>query len=91
MGAFPVVHDAVLRLWVATRLQRFQHQTIEDDGARRAAVALTLVPDSERRGCFLLTRRSAKLNRHGGQWALPGGRVDDGETTEQAALRELDE
>lgn len=40
---------------------------------------------------FLLCRRAAKLNRHGGQWALPGGRVDPGETAEQTALRELDE
>ena len=40
---------------------------------------------------FLLCRRAAKLNRHGGQWALPGGRVDPGETPEETALRELDE
>jgi ADP-ribose pyrophosphatase YjhB (NUDIX family) len=40
---------------------------------------------------FLLCRRAAKLNRHGGQWALPGGRVDPGETAEETALRELEE
>ncbi len=40
---------------------------------------------------FLLCRRAAGLNRHGGQWALPGGRVDPGETAEQTALRELEE
>lgn len=40
---------------------------------------------------FLLCRRAATLNRHGGQWALPGGRVDPGETAEETALRELDE
>ena len=40
---------------------------------------------------FLLCRRAATLNRHGGQWALPGGRVDPGETAEQTALRELEE
>ncbi len=40
---------------------------------------------------FLLCRRASKLNRHGGQWALPGGRVDPGETTAETALRELDE
>ena len=39
----------------------------------------------------LLTRRSAKLRNHPGQWAFPGGRVDAGETLEQAALRELAE
>lgn len=40
---------------------------------------------------FLLCRRAATLNRHGGQWALPGGRVDPGETAEETALRELEE
>lgn len=40
---------------------------------------------------FLLCRRAATLNRHGGQWALPGGRVDPGETVEETALRELEE
>ncbi len=40
---------------------------------------------------FLLCRRAAKLNRHGGQWALPGGRMDPGETPEDTARRELHE
>ena len=40
---------------------------------------------------FLLCRRAARLNRHAGQWALPGGRLDSGETVIDAALRELEE
>jgi ADP-ribose pyrophosphatase YjhB (NUDIX family) len=40
---------------------------------------------------FLLCRRASRLNRHAGQWALPGGRLDAGETALDAALRELDE
>jgi 8-oxo-dGTP pyrophosphatase MutT (NUDIX family) len=40
---------------------------------------------------FLLCRRAAGLNRHASQWALPGGRLDEGETAVEAALRELDE
>lgn len=40
---------------------------------------------------FLLCRRASRMNRHAGQWALPGGRLDPGETAVEAALRELDE
>ena len=40
---------------------------------------------------FVLCRRSAGLNRHASQWALPGGRLDAGESPIEAALRETDE
>ena len=38
---------------------------------------------------FLICRRAATLTNHGGQWALPGGRVDPGESAEETARREL--
>ena len=38
---------------------------------------------------LLLTRRASALRAHAGQWAMPGGRIDEGETPEQAARREL--
>jgi len=40
---------------------------------------------------FVLCRRSAGLNSHASQWALPGGRIDAGETAAEAALRETHE
>ena len=40
---------------------------------------------------MLLTLRAAGLRAHRGQWALPGGRCDEGETPVEAALRELHE
>ena len=43
------------------------------------------------RPTILLTRRPARMGRHAGQYALPGGKVDPGETSEQAAFRELSE
>ena len=39
----------------------------------------------------LLTRRTRQLSTHGGEVALPGGRIDGGETPTQAALREAHE
>jgi 8-oxo-dGTP pyrophosphatase MutT (NUDIX family) len=59
---------------------------------KRAAVAIALTEDARGDGtAFLLTRRAAGLRSHKGQWALPGGRCDAGETQAQAALRELHE
>ncbi|MGU3498534.1 NUDIX hydrolase [Mycobacterium sp. C31M] len=40
---------------------------------------------------FLLCRRASRLSSHAAQWALPGGRLDPGETVVDAALRELHE
>jgi 8-oxo-dGTP pyrophosphatase MutT (NUDIX family) len=60
---------------------------------KRAAVAIALVGDGEGQSktALLLTLRAAGLRAHRGQWALPGGRCDEGETSVEAALRELAE
>ena len=57
---------------------------------KRAAVTITLL-DSGDHAAFILTRRASGLRSHKGQWALPGGRLDEGESAAQAALRELHE
>jgi 8-oxo-dGTP pyrophosphatase MutT (NUDIX family) len=59
---------------------------------KRAAVAVTLTAAGEGSDtAFLLTLRASHMRAHRGQWALPGGRCDAGETPVEAALRELDE
>ena len=57
-----------------------------DEPARDAAV-LVAITDRPRPG-LILTERHANLRTHAGQVAFPGGRIDDGETPTQAALRE---
>ena len=59
---------------------------------KQAAVALALVEAGDGADtALLLTRRAPGLRAHRGQWALPGGRCDAGETPAVAALRELHE
>ncbi len=62
-------------------------------GLKRAAVAIALVEaeDGANGTALLLTLRAAGLRAHRGQWALPGGRCDAGESQIEAALRELAE
>jgi mutator protein MutT len=90
---------------IAQRLSGFAVQPLPAEGRRRAAVAVGLteaghgadlpgLPEYARWStdpALLLTRRAGSLRAHAGQWALPGGRIDEGETPEQAALRELQE
>ena len=90
--------DDALRDAITDRLGRFELRRRADAGGlKRAAVAVVVVEadvpsmSGEREAAFLLTKRTPKLRAHGGQWALPGGRVDAGETIEQTALRELHE
>ena len=90
---------------IARNLERHQINELENRDRKHAAIAFTLVNCSEpanianiaysvqqqRQAAFILTTRAAKLSSHAGQRAFPGGRIDPGETVEQAALRELEE
>lgn len=85
------------------RLQAFEPLPTEGGSHRHAAVALAITDEGEgaqvkglsvpeawsSEAAFILTRRAASLGNHAGQWALPGGRVDAGESVEEAALREM--
>ena len=81
------------RATLAARCRAFPRLAHDGPELTRAAVALTLVAadDGSGEAAFLITRRAASLRAHAGQWALPGGRCDPGETVEAAALRELEE
>ena len=59
-------------------------------GARDGAALLLVYPHDDTLQ-LALTVRGSGLRNHTGQVSLPGGRVDDGETFEQAALREAEE
>jgi 8-oxo-dGTP pyrophosphatase MutT (NUDIX family) len=59
------------------------------DGQRHAAVAITVLDVSSEPRVLVLKRAARGTNA--GQWALPGGRLEPGETAEAAALREAHE
>jgi len=60
------------------------------DGARDGAALLLVYPHDDTLH-FPLTVRGSGLRNHTGQVSLPGGRVDQGESFEDAALREAEE
>lgn len=90
---------------IDNNLKAFRAKTGESLHLRKAAVAITIVDTGHDPGidglrfdkslsesaAVILTRRASGLRRHAGQWALPGGRMEEGETPEQTALRELEE
>lgn len=97
--------DAALELLLRERLAAWPRQAIDAPDLRRAAVAIVVLDEGEGAQlpgvtapagwsdapALLVTLRAASLRQHGGQFALPGGRIDDGETPDAAALRELHE
>lgn len=98
--------DEIFRAQVARNLESLEVISHDpDENLRRAAVAVVVCDlahgadvtglprytEHQTSAALLLTKRSSKLRRHAGQWALPGGRVDGGETVEQTAIREMEE
>ncbi|MDM7490312.1 CoA pyrophosphatase [Rhodococcus sp. GXMU-t2271] len=72
-------------------LAAFEPRFLPLDGRRHAAVVVAVLDDGHGKPVVPLTRRPTRLRSHPGQFALPGGRLDDGETPDVAALRELHE
>jgi 8-oxo-dGTP pyrophosphatase MutT (NUDIX family) len=81
--------DTTLRERVSRHLAAFDRVAAAPAGHKQAAVALALIDDASGDDCVVLTRRPLDMSRHPGQFALPGGRIDPGESVEQAARREL--
>jgi 8-oxo-dGTP pyrophosphatase MutT (NUDIX family) len=80
-----------LRERIAENLASLPPTVLAAGDLRHAAVGVVLLPDEQGQACFVLTRRLDTLRRHSGQWALPGGRIEPGESPQTAALREIHE
>lgn len=72
--------NEVLRDHVTRHVTEFPSRNQSGEGLKHAAVALAIVANDAGEGAILLTRRAPRMNAHAGQWALPGGRLDKGET-----------
>lgn len=97
--------DQPLRNLIEAKLRVFGVHALSTDGRHAAAVAVPIVDaghgadlpglpahaEWSTQAALVLTRRASGLRKHAGQWALPGGRLEPGETAEQAALREMAE
>ena len=85
--------DSTLRARIEDRLAAIEARRVKAGPAmRRAAVAFVIVGGDEAgEASFVLTRRASGLRRHSGQWAIPGGRSDEGESPVDTARRELRE
>jgi 8-oxo-dGTP pyrophosphatase MutT (NUDIX family) len=89
MESFP--HNDELRRRFVSNLKKFDRKSRPREDLTPAAVAVAIVGTGDGDAAFVLTRRTNRLRKHGGQWALPGGRLESGETPMGAALRELRE
>ena len=83
--------DEALRRVLIANLARLPAAEPQPSGLKPAAVCVIVTDDGTGAAALVLTRRAKTLNSHAGQFALPGGRMDSGETAVQAALREAHE
>ena len=73
-------------------LAALPEDTLVTPEADRVGAALVIVePRDDGETTIVYTRRRDDLRSHPGQISFPGGRVDPGETVEQAAVREANE
>src|SRR6478672_9332442 len=79
-----------LRTRITKNLAAFERVALAHEGRRRAAVAILVCP-YKGEPHYILTRRSLKMRRGAGNYALPGGNCDPGEDIIDAAIREVRE
>jgi 8-oxo-dGTP pyrophosphatase MutT (NUDIX family) len=65
-------------------------KNLHPENLKRAAVGIILGEADDGSGeiAFLLTVRSSKMRSHAGQYALPGGRIEQGEDPVDTVIRE---
>ena len=85
------LHNEELRERLARNLSAFSAEPLPDNHLPGAAVAIVVAEGGDGEAVFAFIRRGLNLRSNPGQYALPGGRLDEGETAIDAARRELAE
>jgi 8-oxo-dGTP pyrophosphatase MutT (NUDIX family) len=78
-----------LRETMAANLRDFSR--VASTGSLAAAAVAVVVMEGDEVPCVPIFQRTTTMSRHAGQMALPGGRLHQGESAEQCAIRELHE
>lgn len=86
------VHERLARLhragFAGPPPELFSDYRIQPEDTFRPAAVLMAVTEHDETPSFLLLHRPSNMRAHPGQIAFPGGKIDAGETPEEAALRE---
>jgi 8-oxo-dGTP pyrophosphatase MutT (NUDIX family) len=78
-----------LRDTMAANLRDFSR--VRSTGSLRPAAVAVVVMEGDGTARVPIFQRTSNMSRHAGQMALPGGRVHEGESAEECAMRELHE
>jgi 8-oxo-dGTP pyrophosphatase MutT (NUDIX family) len=84
-------HDGALALRSAIESNLHAFERVPSKRPQSPAAVAIVVLDQAGHPIVPIFQRTSDMSRHAGQMALPGGRLHEGESAEECAIRELEE